>query len=41
MNKQDSLEALDTYNKGWKGKVVPVTKAIKEMILDIQILMVV
>lgn len=32
MNKQDSLEALDTYNKGWKGKVVPVTKAIKEMI---------
>lgn len=32
MNKQDTLEALDSYNKGWKGKVVPVTKAIKEMI---------
>ena len=32
MNKQDTIEALDTYNKGWKGKVVPITKAIKEMI---------
>lgn len=33
LNKQDSLEALELYNKGWKGKVVPLMKQVKEMIM--------
>lgn len=32
LGKKDTLDALEVYNKGWKGKVVPLTKAIKELI---------
>lgn len=32
MDKTDTLNALEGYSKGWKGKVVPLTKAVKELI---------